>query len=69
VRLHQLCHAAIHARFSEAEIARRLASPEALQADEQLARFIAWVRKRPDDFHAPTRRSKDKRGPKRGRGA
>ena len=29
VRLHQICHSAIHARFSEAEIARRLADVEA----------------------------------------
>lgn len=60
VRLHQVCHSAIHARYTEAEIARVLASPEALRADPELARFVAWVRKKPDDFHAPTRRARDK---------
>ena len=39
IRLHQICHSAIHARYSEAE----------------LARFLDWVRTKPDDFHAPTR--------------
>ncbi len=42
VRLHQICHSAIHARYTEAEIARGLASPEALRADPELARFVAW---------------------------
>jgi len=56
VRLHQICHSAIHARYTEAEIARRLADPAALRDDPELARFVAWVRTKPDDFHAPTRR-------------
>jgi 5-methylcytosine-specific restriction enzyme A len=44
VRLHQICHSAIHARYSEAEIAKRLADVEALRADPEIARFLAWVR-------------------------
>jgi hypothetical protein len=55
VRLHQICHSAIHARYTEAEIARHLADPAALRDDPELARFVAWVRTKPDDFHAPTR--------------
>ena len=55
VRLHQICHSAIHARYTEAEIARRLADPALLRDDPELARFVAWVRTKPDDFHAPTR--------------
>lgn len=58
VRLHQVCHSAIHARYTEAEIARRLADPTALRDDPELARFVAWVRTKPDDFHAPTRRAR-----------
>ncbi len=55
VRLHQICHSAIHARYTEAEIARHLADPTSLRDDPELARFAAWVRTKPDDFHAPTR--------------
>jgi hypothetical protein len=60
VRLHQICHSAIHARYTEAEIARFLAAPELLRDDPELARFVAWVRTKPDDFHAPTRRARSK---------
>ena len=55
VRLHQICHSAVHARFSETELARRLNDVEALRADPDLARFLEWVRTKPDGFHAPTR--------------
>ncbi len=58
VRLHQICHSAIHARYTEGEIATRLADPAALREDPALARFAAWVRRKPDDFHAPTRQTK-----------
>lgn len=58
VRLHQICHSAIHARFSEAQIARRLSDTVSLRADPELARFIAWVRTKPPGFHVPTRRAR-----------
>lgn len=55
VLLHQICHSAIHARFSEAELARRFNTVAALRAAPELADFLAWVRTKPGDFHAPTR--------------
>ena len=61
VQLHQICHSAIHARFSEAEIARRLPDIDSLKGDPALAGFLAWVRTKPDDFHAPTRLTRDRR--------
>lgn len=64
VRLHQVCHAAIHARYAEAEIARRLADVESLRGDPEIARFLAWVRTKPDDFHAPTRATRSRRAAK-----
>ena len=60
VRLHQICHSAIHARYTEAEIARHLAHPAALRDDPELGRFVDWVRTKPDDFHAPTRRARNR---------
>ena len=61
VELHQICHSAIHARYSEAEIARRLADVERLKAEPELAVFLDWVRAKPDDFHAPTRQTRIRR--------
>ncbi len=67
VRLHQICHSAIHARYSEAEIARRLADVSALRADPEIARFLAWVRTKPDDFHTATRTTRERHGARRDR--
>lgn len=61
VRLHQICHSAIHARYSEAELARRLADVDSLRTDPEIARFIDWVATKPDDFHAPTRMTAKRR--------
>lgn len=55
VLLHQICHSAIHARFTETELARERSDPDALRAHPAMAEFIAWVANRPPDFHARTR--------------
>ena len=60
VRLHQICHSAIHARYTETEIARHLSDPAVLREDPELSRFVGWVRTKPDDFHAPTRRTRER---------
>lgn len=54
VLLHHICHKEIHATLSEAELARAYCTPEALRAHPRLARFIAWVRKRPPEFNGRT---------------
>lgn len=65
VHLHQICHSAIHARFSETELATRLADVATLRADPEIADFIAWVQSKPPAFHAPTRMTRERREAKR----
>ena len=55
VELHQICHSTIHARFTEAELARRFPDIERLRAEPRLADFLAWICTKPDDFHTATR--------------
>lgn len=50
VLLHQICHKEIHASLSEADLARRFNSIEALRAHPRIARFIDWVSRRPPGF-------------------
>ena len=50
VLLHAICHKEIHAALSEAELARDYNTIEALKAHPRLAKFIAWVAKRPAGF-------------------
>ena len=55
VPLHPICHRTIHAHFTNAELARLGDSREALLAREPVAKFVAWVERKPPDFHAPTK--------------
>ena len=54
VLLHQICHNEIHATLSETELARDYNTVEALRAHPRLAKFIAWVAKRPPGFQSKT---------------
>jgi 5-methylcytosine-specific restriction endonuclease McrA len=58
VLMHHICHKEVHAALSEAELARSFRTPEALRAHPRLARFAAWVAKRPPGFisRVPKRR-------------
>jgi hypothetical protein len=49
--VHSICHRQIHALFSEAELARRYNTIEALLEHEEIRKFVDWVRKKPDDFN------------------
>ncbi|WP_099827064.1 HNH endonuclease [Oceaniglobus indicus] len=50
VLMHHICHREIHATLSEADLARHFNTAEALRTHPQLARFAAWVAKRPPGF-------------------
>jgi len=54
VLLHAICHKEIHASLTETELARRYDSIEALRAHPRIARFVAWVARRPPGFDAPS---------------
>jgi len=54
VLLHQICHNEIHATLTESELARDYSTVEALRAQPRLAKFIAWVGRRPPEFHSRT---------------
>ena len=59
--LHRICHRQLHALFSEQELAREYASPEALLAHPDVAKFVAWVKAKPPAFMERTRKSARRR--------
>lgn len=50
VLLHHICHKEIHARFTEAELAREFQTVQALRGADRMVDFLAWVAKRPPGF-------------------
>ena len=53
--MHPICHRAIHAAFTNAELAQPGVAA-AVATDVRLAKFLAWIADKPADFHAPTAR-------------
>jgi 5-methylcytosine-specific restriction enzyme A len=57
VLLHQICHSAIHARFTEAELGRCFSNIDDMKSDPRMERFLSWVRTKPYDFHSSLSRT------------
>lgn len=53
--VHPICHRTIHANFTNSDLEKRYATPEALLAHEEVGRFVAWIASKPPDFNAPTK--------------
>ncbi len=54
------CHKTVHAVLTEKELAREYNTLDALADHPQVARFVAWVRKRPDDGNIRVRTAANK---------
>lgn len=50
------CHKQIHVLFDEKSLARDYRSREALLADPEMARFVAWIADKPPGFVPRARR-------------
>jgi hypothetical protein len=56
VPIHPICHRTLHRAFSNAELGIFGESAAAIRADPRIGRFLAWIRNKEPDFHAPTHR-------------
>ena len=61
VLVHDMCHREIHAAATEAELARLYDTPEKLRAHPQLAKFAAWLARKPAGFRVRTLKSERRR--------
>ncbi len=60
VILHRICHRQVHALFTETELARQYATPQALLAHPRMQAFVQWVHRKPDDFYERTRKARSR---------
>ncbi|MEO0964049.1 MAG: hypothetical protein AAFY08_02925 [Planctomycetota bacterium] len=54
------CHKTVHATLTEQELAEHYHTVERLAAHDDIARFVAFVRKQPANAHVVVRRSNGK---------
>lgn len=59
--MHRICHRQIHALFTEAELAQKYNTAEALLEHPEIQKFVEWVQKKPDDFYQSSKMSNRKR--------
>lgn len=53
--VHPICHQTIHANFTNSELTKHYATPDALRSHNEIERFIDWIAHKPPDFDAPTK--------------
>lgn len=49
--VHQVCHRKIHAVLTEREIAAAFSDPASLRRHPEIARFVAWVQRKPPEWN------------------
>jgi hypothetical protein len=51
IPMHKICHSKIHAVLTEKELERYYHTMDRLQEQEEIAKFIKWVSKKPPEFY------------------
>lgn len=51
VRIHKVCHQKIHATFSEKELFDYYHTVDRLLENEQMQKFVKWIKKKPPEFY------------------
>jgi hypothetical protein len=58
VLMHKVCHNKVHSLFNEKEIARTYTSVEKILENEEIGKFVNWVKKKPLDFYDGSMKAK-----------
>lgn len=62
VALHPICHQAIHANFTNAELARIGEDVGTIRAQDAMRKFLSWIAGKDADFYVPTYKEGGKGG-------
>lgn len=61
VLLHRVCHRQIHATFTERELLNYYHTIERILENDNIRKFVTWIKDKPPDFHVRTRNTSMKR--------
>lgn len=65
VTLHKVCHRAIHATFTERELANYYNTIERLLEHENIQKFVKWVQKKDIEYYSGVEESTERKGKRR----
>lgn len=62
VCLHKVCHDQIHATFTDAQLAKKFSTIEAILEDPAVQKFVAWIKGKPPGFSDSAKESRSGSG-------
>lgn len=62
VCLHRICHDQIHSIFTDAQLAKKFSTIEAILEDPAVQTFVAWVKSKPPGFSDEAKPSRQSAG-------
>lgn len=63
--LHRICHRKIHATFTERELLNYYNTFERLRDHTEIQKFVAWVKKKPNNYYSGTNETQARKGKRR----
>jgi 5-methylcytosine-specific restriction endonuclease McrA len=67
VRIHRICHNKIHSVWTESELAQEFHTVEKIVQNNEIKKFIKWLKKKPADFYTSTRDSNNRKRKRKGK--
>lgn len=61
VAMHIICHNTLHRTFSEREMEKYYNTIPRLMENEDIQKFVDWVKKKPDDYYSKTNETKNRK--------
>lgn len=61
VPLHRICHSQIHSVFTDAQLAKKFSTMDAILEDPAIQKFVAWVATKPSGFSDEAKESNRRR--------
>lgn len=65
IDLHRICHDMIHRTFTERELQHHYYTVERIKDNEDIQKFIKWVKKKSPDFYVKSKDTKERKGKRR----
>lgn len=65
IDIHKICHNKIHSVFTEKELAKYYHTIERLLENEEIQKFVKWVKNKDPNFYLKTKDTNTRRGKRR----
>jgi len=61
IALHKVCHDTLHRTLSEREMQKYYHTIDRLLENEDIQKFVSWIKKKPNDYYSKTKETKERK--------